>query len=210
MAKVKIKGYNELIEVNDKVARTIKEKLFDDSVPKNAVLDLERLAVEKNNVVAVFLDERQRDQGQVYKNQIEEYYKKRNGLLALSPRERAEKTSWGYFKLVYWGIYEKLPSDDYKEKVFKKVTEFFESNSEWSKPSIRCFMDLLEKDKHTGINGFVTGVIERVEMRELRDIKGEEEYYRQDLNLEKQEEEAFRDIEKLGGQDEIKAEDIPF
>jgi len=210
MAKIKIKGYSELIDVDNSTAQKVRKQLQDSSVEKDSLVNTGRVLTEKSNIVAVFLDEDKKDEGLVYKKQVEEYYKKRNELLTLNPRERAEQTSWNYFKLFYWGIYNKVPDENLKRSLLDKITKFFEENPKWSKSSISCFMEFLNLGKDIKIDRGVLNTIERVESRESQDISDQESHFKLELNLEEQEENALKRIEELGEQDEIKAEDIPF
>ena len=177
MAKLKIRGYSELVDIPNEVAKKLKVDLLDKSVAPDDMIDVGRAMAEKRDIVAVFLDGEIREEVSGRK-QYDEYYRERDAMLSLSPSERAQKNSWGYFKLFYWGIHDKEPEErEYKDKVLQAATQFFEDNSYWIVPSVRCFYSILGLTQEYKVREDVLGIIENVEARQEVDAAASQKFY---------------------------------
>lgn len=173
MAKIKLAGYNDLIKVDNKIATEVRAQWNDNNVPKDTIFNIGSVSIRKGEVKAIFLDEDIAQLGQKFKGQLQEYYKWRDHILTLPPRERAEKcTAWGMFGLFFRGVYNKQPEEIvWKEKVLQATTEFFELNPQWAKPSFEVFQKMLKLEDKDAINAQIMTMISRMHQSELQDIE---------------------------------------
>lgn len=207
MAKIKIKGFPELIAVPNDKAISLKSKLQDENL-QNVTVSLGDWTGKINQIAFVLTDQEVRITVDTYKEKLAEYYKKRDALIALSPRERAEKTTWSYFKLFYKGIYEKEPDLSLRADLIERVVIFFQEKPRWSKPSVLVFMDYLNVEKSSiRMNENYLRIIERIEANEIEDARQDIDYLEKVKETREIEDQA---IEALYDKDEIKVEDLPF
>lgn len=167
MAKIKIRGYAELIQVSQQTALEIKGLL--DRGEKDALVGAGEWFGKVSDVSFVMMDNETNQQDDTVRQALTDYYQKRNEILLLSPRVRAEKTSWKYFSLFYFGVKKESPPDSMKQGLFQKCEEFFKQNTNWSKPSLKVFIDFLQLPNDFSIDSSVFRVLEQVEQRELID-----------------------------------------
>ena len=199
MAKIKLKTYSDLVDISNQEAQEINKIWKDNDYERDYKLQIGDISIEKQDIKFILFD-KESQQDNSHNDKIYEYYKKRNHLLSLTPRERAKEVAWGHFKLFYYGIYDKKSDESLKEKVILTAQKYFEENPKWSKPSFLIYFSLLGLSKNISMNGGVLRIIEKIEAREVEDIKSGEEYNK------KIDEEEIKALEN----DEIKPEDLPF
>jgi len=175
MAKLKIRGHNELVEIGNERAKNVKKIMLDDSVSENTEIDLGDIITKKKEISLVLLDSERRVDSP-HNKALLDYYKKRDELLSLSPRERAEISGWGHFSLFYFGLKGEKPNKELKEKIIQIAEKFFEENSKWSRPSYKIWEELLEVNDNTTINPVTARIFSKMEEAEIQDIKSKESY----------------------------------
>lgn len=181
MPKIKIRGYQELIEVSQEIAQKAKKFKLDSFVENNESLDLGTVIVEKKDIVSVFLDPQpQISNGDFYET-LKKYYQKRDELIRLTPLQRAQKSAWGHFLLFYYGIYQTKPPEDMKLKVVEKAVEFYSQNQFRATPSLRCWFELLNLSEDTKTGEITKRILEKVEGEDYSAAKTNESYQKSSI-----------------------------
>jgi hypothetical protein len=176
MAKLKIIGFDKLVDLSNSGALELQKILDDDRYLNDKKIRIEGLDMPISKSQVKYLQiEKDRGENEHVKK-IREYYKKRDELLALTPRERAEKTSWYYFSIFYQGITGQKPSETLREKLYSDVTDFFTTHMDWAKPSYEVFMKVMGVDNGVHINGFIKRFVSQVEGNEIQDIQSSKEF----------------------------------
>lgn len=214
-ARIKIKGYQDFIKVSTEKGKEI-NRIYNDAVFQNdEKIKLENATIRKGDIVAVFIDEEQRDSGaETMSRMLSEYYTGRMNLLALTPEQRARTSGWSYFRLAYSGLRGNLPNESMKDEWLDFLTEFYKNNPKWSKPSL--FLSVfpflkIEKEDKTTMSSTILRILERVEGQELHDIQHEEDYRRHRIEFEEKDINGSMFNEKNNTLErEIRQEDLPF
>ncbi len=173
MAKIYIKGNNEPILVTnedaDIVSRACNDKDQFVTVGGKTIRTSEIKLISKEDVSLSNGDEQN-------KEQVRNYYRKRDELLRLPPKERAKVSAWGHFSLFFKGMHGRLPNEETKETIQKWATEFYTQNPEWSKPSVKFWAEKLKLEKDYKVDGITLRLLERCEANEFEDIKKNREF----------------------------------
>ena len=179
MGKIKIKGYPELIDVSDDEARTTRAKMQSGEYTKDSEAQIGMYFGKIGNIGAIFVGEEQRPQDEQYKARLRTYYDGRRELLALGPRERAEKSGWGHFSLFHWMATGQNPPIEMKEKILGIVADFYEKNSAWSKPSLKLWLEMPEYQSRTATGDYrVAGLrlLESIHKSERQSIESDRNF----------------------------------
>lgn len=171
MAKIKLFSYSELIDVSEKEAREIEQIWNDPMAKKDSRVTIGAISVLKGDIRGIFFDV-DLNPDDTYKNNLIDYYQGRNLFLELPPEEKAKQNSWGHFSLFYRAMFGQRPEIE-KEVVRSWAAEFYKQNPEWSNPSCMLWFSLLGRNK---MDDRAMRILERVEGRELQDIKENKEY----------------------------------
>lgn len=190
MAKIKISGYSELIEITNEKAKTIRDLLLDESVDRYQMLDINgSIMIPKKNIISVFLDQETNTENDLFKKRFEDYNKRRKEILEMPIYERVKVNAWAHFKLFYWAVYNKNPKEDeWKIKVLEKAAKYFEDNPMRCVPSILVWFDLLGLPKNQELDKNAFRVLENNEGNELFSINGYNQF------IEKKSEEELTPI----------------
>ena len=208
MARIKLFGIPELVELNDAHAIVVDKMWKDDSYDKETIISAGTFSATKKDIRYISLPPKESTQYNETDNYIKEYNEYRNSLLALEPRQRAEKVAWPHFKLFYYGLYNKLPDEKDKEKVIEHCTKFFEEKN-WARPSCLIWYEFLGGDsKSKSMNRMTFQVLARCEERELVDIYEGKKYTNELREQERKGEIAVAKSFDKGY--EISVEDINF
>jgi hypothetical protein len=209
MAKVKIKGFSEFIELDNKKAEEINRIWLNDKITDDQKISVKNFSIKKRDIISIILDEKNE---RIKDDKLFiEYQINRAKLLSMSPEERALCGAWGYFDLFYYGIFQKKAPIELKEKVIEKSIEFFKKNPERTLPSCLCWYDVLDIPKSTRLNESIIRLLERIESSQIDDINNSNKSYHESLKLEKKEEDVLKDIENFSfNNEDIALEDLPF
>lgn len=172
MAKIKIAGYSELITVSQSEAQKINAIKNDISKPNDHTISLKNLSISKGDIKGVFLDEEITDQGADHLEALKQYYKERDAIVALSPKERALKTI-PQFKFFLNGVKKLKEYESLKDEYLKKAEAFFVNNPLWAKCSTLVMYDLVGK---LPMESNHARILERVEVAELNDVRQSERF----------------------------------
>lgn len=123
---------------------------------------------------------KQKTSEEIYQEKYDNYYKERDQLLVMSPHERANNSAWGHFSLFFYGIFDRKPKEELKQRVIDWAMKFYQKNPDWTKPSMKLWQDRLieigQIKKDYKMDGKVLNLLELVENRERRDIELKNEY----------------------------------
>ena len=170
MSKIKIFGYTELIDVNEDIARKIKDWWLDESISNDEKLDISNgIAVTKRDIRAI-IPERELSSNDQYQEQMRDYYTNREKIMELSPQDKAKQCAWDHFSLFFQGVYDRKPNIDRKDLVIQWAEDFYQKNPEWTKPSMKLWITRLKLEKDFKMDAIILRTLEISEERELRDI----------------------------------------
>lgn len=172
MAKIKIVGYSELIEVSQDTAREIEKIWRDDKCSRDTKITVGNISVTKGDIKAVFLDRSNLDYNPHEEN-LRDYYDKRNKILWMPAKDRAKVNSWGHFSLFYYAAFKKKPDPNLRKEVEEQAAEFFQKNPKWSVPSLKIWFDYLKLTDSQSFYRQAFMILERIESNELEDIRNE-------------------------------------
>lgn len=162
MAKIRIAGRQELVDVTEDRAKQIVDIWEDESIPGHAKLTIDGNIVCKSDIKGVF---REKESIVPKFDGDAEYMKGREELLKLSPKERSRKT-WGHFSLFHWCMTRKAPDESMKEEVFGLAEKFFTENPEYTKVKLKVWSDYIQIDKGTMASSPAIAILGKVELTE--------------------------------------------
>jgi hypothetical protein len=135
MAKLRIKGLDQEIYLEEEKARAIK-KMWIDSTKQSTIVDIDSWSGRVSDIRHIWFDNFShtlRDVGVDYEM---EYLRERDDILAMSLEDRAKRL--GMFDILWWSSTgEKEYSDEIKAKAIEIQTKFFTEHPK------RCFCDPL-------------------------------------------------------------------
>lgn len=166
----------EMLEVADSEVRAFEQGRTSGVIKPTDYIKLGNFSGEARLVKGVFVQPLETTQPEVETEEWKKYYAKRNFLLKLTPEERAVESSWGHYALFHYGVFGKAPSEKLKPEIQALAAKFYTENPEWTKPSVKCWADYLEINAKTKMNASTLRILERVELRELIDIKTTKEW----------------------------------
>jgi len=152
MAKIKIRGRFDPIEIDNARAQKVKDRKFGNNGVEKAeatdVVDLGDWAGEYGRIVEIEMTKTEtRSSGDQDAREKEEE-ERRAQWLALSPEEKGKAT--GRFKLSYsvrTGVFKQDPPDDVMAQVIERQTRFFTENPTADMCPVTVLEDLLPKQK---------------------------------------------------------------
>ena len=142
MGKIKVIGYQELIDVPDEAARELKQKRQDGTIKDNEQVSIGTFSGENREIRFIIVGEKVEEQ---QNEQFKGWLEARHKLLDLSPGDRAKQSSWGHFCLTYYSFTGKQASESMREDIVNAATLFYEKNPKWARPSLKYWMQVLEK-----------------------------------------------------------------
>ena len=162
MAKLRIVGMNEGIEVSDEKAREFTNGRKAGTIGDNDYVSIGPWYGKAREVRGVWVTPEVNldPHGEMLERIQNSYIQERRRLQGLSPEKRADRTAWGYFGLLYWGISKETAPENMKPKVLKLASSFYKSHPYWTTPSISCWKEFF---KGRSMNAFVVSISERVE-----------------------------------------------
>jgi len=193
MAKIKISGKQDLVEIANDKAKKINDFWLDIDIPNDEKIKIGTVTVIKRDIRAIFLDEKLSDGGEVFAEEIRAYWRRRLALLEMSAKERADATAWGHFSLLYWALNKKAPDEAMRQEVLDEAVKFYEENPQWTIVSVMRWFKLLgvTKESEHHANSHAMRILQRVEGNELDAIKNEKLYQQQMKDSDKREEEIL-------------------
>lgn len=120
MAHLKIKGYPNLIEVDDKEAKDFRDNRPTDP---HQQIQIGVFSGENHNVTAIILTEERRENTAWAKNN-QEWEDYRRKMLALTPEQKAV-VSLSLFELMFWSLTDQRPDEDLKQRAISSASAFF-------------------------------------------------------------------------------------
>ena len=142
MAKIKLSGYGELIEISNKTAENIRRDLLNERIPKNQLIEVSKeIVCEKGAIKAVFLDEERKDNKEFFQK-FDEYKNEWIKRVNLTPFVKALRTR-SYFKLWFKTLKEREPNEDELSKSVELSEKWFEENRLRNYPDPRIFSELV-------------------------------------------------------------------
>lgn len=209
MAQIKISGYQELIQINNDVAKKIMKSWLNKDVLSNTRMQVsDTLAIEKGAIKAVWLDEERRGDPKFFQK-FEDYRNEWIERVNLIPFDKALKTI-DYFKLWYKTLKEKEPNEDEISKAVELCKKWFEENKLRNYPDPRIFSELISEiseEKQNVYGTFISfkplvrkGIIDIVGNIIQRDIQMSKEYFLNSqvaYKKDKEEEIALRNTDEI-------------
>jgi len=120
MAKIKIIGYNDFIEVNNSSAKIAKSLWMDESVSDDTKIDFGTITCEKRMIKAINTDTEHKSD---YKDPAKEFCEWRNKFVKYTSELKANYSS-GSFRTFYWCVYNAYPSEELMAKAKIAAKEF--------------------------------------------------------------------------------------
>lgn len=209
MAQIKISGYQELIQINNDVAKKIMKSWLNKDVLSNTRMQVsDTLAIEKGAIKAVWLDEERRGDPKFFQK-FEDYRNEWIERVNLIPFDKALKTI-DYFKLWYKTLKEKEPNEDEISKAVELCKKWFEENKLRNYPDPRIFSELISEiseEKQNVYGTFISfkplvrkGIIDIIGNIIQRDIQMSKEYFLNSqvaYKKDKEEEIALRNTDEI-------------
>lgn len=209
MAQIKISGYQELIQINNDVAKKIMKSWLNKDVLSNTRMQVsDTLAIEKGAIKAVWLDEERRGDPKFFQK-FEDYRNEWIERVNLIPFDKALKTI-DYFKLWYKTLKEKEPNEDEISKAIELCKKWFEENKLRNYPDPRIFSELISEiseEKQNVYGTFISfkplvrkGIIDIIGNIIQRDIQMSKEYFLNSqvaYKKDKEEEIALRNTDEI-------------
>lgn len=152
MAKLKLKGIQNLYDINRKEAEEVLRIFKEVSYNPNQKINIGQLSFEKRDIALIDMGEGLADMGD-----FAEKYRQWNdywlGAVKQSPENKA-KNSLEKFKMTYWGITGQEPDAGRIEKAETSMRNWFEKNPNYTFPDMREIIDLEEyrPEVHIGVN----------------------------------------------------------
>ncbi len=173
MAKIIIKGTFEPIFVTNEEADIVGKACLDKDqfvmVGGKTIRTSEIKLISKEDVSLL-------EGNEVNKEQVRNYYRKRDELLKLPPKERAKVSAWGHFSLFFKGMHGRLPNEETKYIVQQWAEEFYSKNPDWSKPSVKFWAEKLKVGTDYKVDGITLRILEKCEANEFEDIRKNKEF----------------------------------
>jgi hypothetical protein len=161
MAKLKISGYSEMIDVPDNEAAHIKDlKMMGE---KDKVVTAGAFTGEISKISSIIIEKDKKIEERDWDG---EWMKARNERLYMNPETRA-RNSVGQFSLVYWMITRKNPTEEKKQEGIEAAKKFYEKNDKWAWVSLRWWAKVLDIDKTKKMDEMAFPILERVERKEM-------------------------------------------
>jgi len=152
MAKIKIRGRFEPIEIDNARAQKVKDRKFGNNGIEKAeatdVVDLGEWAGEYGRIVEIEMTIAEKRNSHEQDRATQEEEERRRQWLALSPEEKGKAT--GRFKLSYsvrTGEFKKDPPADVMGQVIERQTKFFTENPTAEMCPVSVLEDLLPKQQ---------------------------------------------------------------
>lgn len=142
MAKIKIIGYNDFIEVNNSSAKIAKSLWMDESVSDDTKIDFGTITCEKRMIKAINTDTEHKSD---YKDPAKEFCEWRNKFVKYTSELKANYSS-GSFRTFYWCVYNAYPSEELMAKAKIAAKEFYEKNPLRAKVETQVWYDVLGLD----------------------------------------------------------------
>lgn len=168
MAKIKIKGRIEAIELDNARAQKIKDRKFGDNGVEKAdpqdLVDLGDWSGEYSRIVEIDMDKDERtrvdpqEQQRIEEKEADERWEK------MSPEAKGKSTGW--FGLAYSaniGDFSARPSEDLLKKVQKAQAEYYKKNPKVRKMPTEAYGDLLPSKKNKA------GIAEKMSVDEIKE-----------------------------------------
>ncbi len=187
MAKIKVSGFNELIDVTNSNGKEIQKIWNSSDYQDNFKINVGNFSIKKGDIKAIMLDSEFKRDTQFTKLQRESEQEEAR-ILLMNSRERAEFNGWGHFSLFYKAVFKKKPDIELKESVINKADEFYSSNPRWIVPSLKIWINLLNLSKDFKMEEGILRILERVEFYQLSRIEKENKNYNNENKLEEIEE----------------------
>jgi hypothetical protein len=182
MAKIKLKGHQDFIELSNVDAQHIKKMWLDQTINEDTKLEVGRITCEKSDIKNIILDESVNGAGDDFAKKLEQYEQDRDNIVAYPPIEKA-KRSWSFFSFVYYGHYKKNPiEEEYKELVTNACRDFFIENPLWLNPNPLIFYQFI--DKKLPIDSFVNRVMLNVLSNEWSHVRQKENQIKVEQRIE--------------------------
>ncbi len=187
--KIRIKGYQNLIEISDSQGQKLKELWIDQSVSEDEKISVGALTVLKGSILGIIEPkDEQLPESKGMADSFSEYYRERNRLLALDPIHRAQQSGPAYFRLAYKGIkgdYIESPTNEMIEDWLIFLQKKYLENPEWSKPSLRWFFEFMNFTKEKQfVEGNILRILESCEYEEVFAIENKKKFLENRANKE--------------------------
>ena len=162
MAKLRIVGMPEPIDIDDRKAKEFTDGRRSGVIGNDDYISIGSWYGKARDVRGVWippaidLD----PHGEMLERMQNSYVQERRRLQDLSPKERANKTTRGYFGLLYWGVNKVDAPKDVESRAIELAIGFYEGHPYWTVPSISCWEEFF---KGRSMNAFAFSISERVE-----------------------------------------------
>ena len=160
MARIKIKGYSELIEIEDSIARPIKIKWENGEYDNGERISFGSIACLAGDIRAIIVGkEEQRVDSYVLQRKEEE--KKREAFLSLTISEKAEKQE-ALFNLFYRASMGEAPTKEKAQAAVDIARTFFLTNKERAVIDVLLWKELLPVADRS-LNQYEVAVLKSIE-----------------------------------------------
>src|SRR3990167_6061400 len=177
MPKIKVFSYSELLEVSKNTAEIVERLWLNKGISDTEKIKVGTVTIFKRDIRGVFFDSESTEQN-LWRNNLTDYYKVRDEIIASSSEKKARRTAWGHFKLFYRCFFKSLPDENTKQEILKKAEDWFVDNPLWAKPSMKLWFEYFNEQGIQLGSGetMVFNILERIEASELDDIRTSIEY----------------------------------
>ena len=174
MAKIRISGFQDLVSVENHKAIELQDRFRAGQIRGEEIFTIGNITFKGRDLKSVIVDEAPEEEANLQR--YKEFYDNRRKFLALTPKEKAEKNSWGHFKMFHKAVREEMPSEDLKPEVRKSAEEFYRNNPDWLCVSIKHWQEYLKLPKNYKMENHAFRILERIEINNLDDIRKDKIY----------------------------------